>query len=415
VVPWLDRLVDERGFLKVCCVAEGPANFLTDEAGRRINISDDRGQAEVGNSPRLRELRRLMLAGDWDPMCERCRASELAGGGSSRLGRNHHLRRHVPSLLADTAPDGTVTTPRIRHLDLRLGNHCNLTCRMCTPGASRLWADAYDRVQPERYRLGPERLAVLKAIDWIDDPAVWVRFRALVPDIEWLHFAGGEPMIVPAMIDALRMAVEEGCAARIHVSYNTNLTLLPRAATDLWPHFKRVSVSCSVDGYGPLNDYIRRPSRWADIDRNLRELDCHVRDWNLSEVHVATTVQIYNALDLDRLYAYLRSGFEHIRPLPALSALSWPSYLSVQALPRAVKELVRLKLQAERARPEYRTRPEIAWLLRTIDAVIAFMDARDLNGQRDDFAHFTARSDEEFGDSFRRAAPELAALLDAGR
>jgi hypothetical protein len=166
-----------------------------------------------------------------------------------------------------------------------------------------------------------------------------------------------------------------------------------------------------VDGYGPLNEYIRRPSRWTDVDRNLRTLDRHFTEWNLSEVHIGTTVQIYNVLDLDQLYRYLRSGFEHVRPLPALSVLSWPSYLSVQTLPAAAKAQARRRLLLERSREEYQGRAELSWLLGTIDPVIAFMGS-DLPGQSDDFAHFTRESEREFGDSLARAAPSLAAALE---
>lgn len=410
VVPWLHRLVDERGFLKVCCVAEGRDNFLTDAGGKRLHVQDKLPDVQIFNSPRLVGLRRDMLDGRWDPMCERCRAAEEASGQSSRTGRNNHLRTHIPRLLSETASDGTITAPRVRHLDMRLGNHCNLTCRMCSPGASKLWIEPYNRVQPSAYRVDADRLMSLRAIEWFRDPAVWQAFRDRAPDLEWLHFAGGEPMMVPQMIDALRMCVEAGVSERIDLSYTTNITLLPDEVQDLWPRFKSVSLNCSVDGYGAMNEYIRRPSKWRDVDRHLRTLDRHFHEWNLREVSITTTVQVYNVLDLDALYAYLRSGFEHVHPLPLLNPLSWPAYLSVQTLPRAVKERARDKLLVERTRPEYTSRPDLGWVLRTIDVLLAHM-APDLSGQERDFAHFTSESEQAFGDSLERIAPELAGLL----
>jgi len=404
--------VDEHGFLKVCCVGEGAANFLSREDGSRLNVRDNVPEERVLNHARLVGLRRAMLEGRWDPICRRCHAAERAGGTSSRHGRNHHLRQHVAPLLAETADDGTVGTgARIRHLDMRLGNACNLTCRMCGPGASRLWIEPYNRVQPAAYQMDEARLASMRDITWVEDPGVWTRFRALLPDLEWLHFAGGEPMMIPAMTDALRMCVDEGVAGRIHLSYNSNLTLLPRGIEELWPRFKRVSISASVDGYGALNEYIRRPSRWADIDRNLRTLDRHFRDWGLTEVIIGTTVQAYNVLDLDQLYRYLRDEFTHVLPLPSLSPLTWPSYLSVQTLPQRIKDRAREKLLLEKARPAYAERPDIAWVLGTIDEVLDHLDGADLAEQADDFAGFTERSEREFGDSLLTAAPELGALL----
>jgi hypothetical protein len=411
VVPWLHRLVDERGFLKVCCVAEGQENFLTDDRGQRLHVQGAASENDIVNSPRLKDLRRKMAQGQWDPICRRCLFAERASGHSSRIGRNNHFRHRISELLTGTAPDGTVSVPEIRHLDLRLGNHCNLTCRMCSPGASRLWIDPYNRVQPEGYRLGSERLTALKNIDWTSDPAVWERFRSLLPTLEWLHFAGGEPMMIPEMIQVLRMCVDSGFAGAIDLSYNTNITILPESLADLWPHFKSVSLSCSVDGYGTLNEYIRRPSRWHDVDRHLHTLDAHFRDWNLLQVSLTTTVQVYNILDLDRLYAYLRSEFHHLFPAPFLSPLTWPTYLSVQTLPAHVKRLARDKLLKERARDHYQRRKDIAWLLGSIDTTLGHLDAADLSEHWKDFLFFTASSDAEFGDSFASAAPELAALL----
>lgn len=412
VVPWMDRFVNESGFLKVCCVAEGEENYITNAKGRRVHIQDDVSEADLQNSPRLVALRQAMLNGEWDPICGRCRAAERSGGGSSRTGRNHHLRQYVAEALADTSRDGTIRSPKIRHLDLRLGNYCNLTCRMCTPGASKLWIDSYERMQPAAYRLGESRIAELRRIDWVEDPDVWRRFRQILPDVEWLHFAGGEPMMIPQMIEALRMCIDEGVAGAIHLSYHTNLTLLPEPVRELWPHFKHVTVSASIDAYGRLNEYIRRPSCWSDIDRHLHALDDHFDEMNLLDVHVGTTVQAYNVLDLAPLYEYLRTNFTRIDPLPVLTPLSWPAYLSVQVLPQAVKDLARERLEVEKARAEYQ-RPRLLWLRQSIDTLIAYMDDGRLDAEWDDFVGFTARSDQEFGDSLASAAPELAALLAA--
>jgi MoaA/NifB/PqqE/SkfB family radical SAM enzyme len=411
VVPWIHRQVNERGFFKVCCVAEGQENFLINERGKRIHIQGDESENEISNSPRLKELRRKMLNGEWDPICTRCLIAERAGGGSSRTGQNNKFRHRISEVLSATAPDGTVVAPMVRQLDIRLGNHCNLTCRMCSPGASNLWIDSFDRVQPWRYRLGSNYLGVLERIDWFKDPAVWNKFRAQLPAIEWLHFAGGEPMMIPEMIQALRICTDSGFANRINLSYTTNITLLPRAVTDLWPQFKSVSLICSIDGYGPVNEYIRRPSRWHIVDRNLRTLDAHFSEWNIRQVFTNATVQVYNVLDLDKLYAYLRSGFQHILPAPMLTPLSWPAYFSVQNLPSDIKKLARERLLNETARQEYRNRQDLDWLLSSINTLLAYMDPPAVKNHWKDFRSFTTRSDREFDDSFEHAAPEMAALL----
>ncbi len=411
VVPWLHRLVNERGFFKVCCVAEGKENFLTDQGGKRIHIQGDQSEEEIFNSPRLREMRRKMFNGEWDGICTRCLSAERAGGTSNRTARNDNFRHRIPDLLSATAPDGTAAAPAVRHLDLRLGNHCNLTCRMCSPGASKLWIDSFDRVQPKGYRLGRNYLGKLRKLDWFRDPDVWRKFRAQLPSIEWLHFAGGEPMMVPEMIQALRICIDSGFAKEIALGYTTNLTLLPRSVTELWPRFKSVSLNCSIDGYGAVNGYIRRPSRWEAVNRNLRMVDAHFTEWNLRQVSTNTTVQIYNVLGLDKLYAYFRSEFDHVLPAPFLSPLSWPPYLSVQNLPPDIKRIARERLLQEKTRAEYREREDLAWLMNSIDTLLAYMDGVSGRDHWHDFRWFTESSDREFGDSFECAEPEMAGLL----
>lgn len=75
---------------------------------------------------------------------------------------------------------------------------------------------------------------------------------------------------------------------------------------------------------------IRRPSHWRDIDRNLRLLDRRFDDWKIGWAAVSVTVQMYNALHLHELFAYLRTaGFARIVPIPHLSRSFIPStYLS---------------------------------------------------------------------------------------
>jgi sulfatase maturation enzyme AslB (radical SAM superfamily) len=76
----------------------------------------------------------------------------------------------------------------------------------------------------------------------------------------------------------------------------------------------------SIDGIGPVNDYIRYGSKFSDIITNLEiAIDCGF------DVSVSPTVQILNALRMDEYYDYFARYdikiYENI--------LSHPSYLSL--------------------------------------------------------------------------------------
>lgn len=411
MIPWLHRFTNEQGLHQLCCSGTGDANTLRNACGQALEVSQGLTDAQVLNSPDVKAVRLAMLRGEWPTACERCRRSEEAGTVSNRHHMNTRFGRWQAEVLAKTAQDGTLDHPQVRYADIRLGNACNLTCRMCGPGASRLWADHYNQVQPRTNQMPAEQLSLLRDHNWVKSRPVAFLMEQCLPSVESLHFAGGEPLIIPEMLEALDLCIQSGRANQIDLSYNTNITVIPERVARLWPHFRRVRILCSVDGFGAVNDYIRRPSKWSDIDRNLHILDRNYKEWKLGQVLCSATVQVYNVLQLNELFDYLRAGFEHIIPAPLLTPLYGPSYLSIQVLPERVKDVARQRLLAEREKAKGAARPIPESVLSSIDATVAYLDGTLPKRDFLDFMYFTEKTDLQFGDSWRRACPELARLL----
>jgi sulfatase maturation enzyme AslB (radical SAM superfamily) len=414
VIPWIHRHTDEQGFHKMCCIADGAGNELRGADGERLHVSQKQTDAEVLNSPVMKATRVALMRNQWPAACLRCEQAEDAGGESGR----HHLNyRFNPDtfedLLSRTEADGTLAYPTVRYADIRLGNVCNLTCRMCTPVASRLWVPHFNQVQPKAYRIDSNELTILGQNNWVKNESVGWLLEQNLPTVEALHFAGGEPLILPELVDALKQCVDSGRAGEIELTFNTNVTVLPEKVTSLWHHFKSVSVLCSIDGYGRTTEYIRRPSKWADIDRNLHKLDENFESWNLKWATVSCTTQITNVLNVHELFTYVReANFKHITPVPQLMPLFYPNYFSIQALPPAAKTVARERLQQELARAEAMNNPGLYGSVGSLRATLNFLDAEDTTADLVDFLSFSEASDKVFNDSWREAAPELATFLD---
>jgi MoaA/NifB/PqqE/SkfB family radical SAM enzyme len=308
-----------------------------------------------------------------------------------------------------------VPTSLIRSVDLRLGNLCNLKCRMCSPVSSRLlipeWRTLFNVAADD------PRLAALESVDWFSADTLWENCAALAPQVQTLHFAGGEPLLITRMLDFLSRLVEHGSAPGITLSYVTNLTTLPERVVTLWPRFAAVSITVSLDGAGPLNTYIRFPSKWENIDAHLTAL---VRDpgrFNCAALTINTTVQAYNVLRLDALCEYVICHVApHVTSYPRLTLLQWPSCMSVQVLPPELKMLATSRLRAfvRRWATRWPVQGEpLDRFLASIEGVIAHMHARD--GQHE-FAEFVRRTlvfDRERHQDIRVILPELAAAVDA--
>ncbi|MFI5360477.1 MAG: twitch domain-containing radical SAM protein [Elusimicrobiota bacterium] len=416
-LAWLHRFTNVKGQIQVCCTSEEWDNDIRRRDGSPMNIGEGRSDEEILNSAFMKNVRLQMLSGRWPDFCRRCLVTEQTGGTSRRRQENEHFRGEIPGLLAGTEVDGGIPV-RVLSADYRLGNLCNLACRMCNPNSSSTWARTWLPGEPGVRPAPPGHGARRDPYDWYRNPVFLERFKEQAPSLKHLHFAGGEPLIVPEMLALLRRCVEDGVAGNIELTYNTNITKIPAELKTLWPRFRAVRLFCSVDAFGALNEYIRPPSSWKTIDRNLRDLDSHFVSYGLAEVLIMTTVQAYNVLRLDELYDYLFENMSHVGQLPHLIDLHHPRHYRSQVLPTPLKNRARAKLEGLMDRTRARIasggiRSECAKTLETLRSSINFLDLEDRQAEIPELLRAVRSKDALSGQDFRRVLPELAALSDS--
>ncbi|MGE3276999.1 MAG: twitch domain-containing radical SAM protein [Vicinamibacterales bacterium] len=418
IAPWMHVFGDERGLLRPCCMTqgEGPrAIHNTDEDGTPVAVHGP-GSIERGwNSPFMRGLRRDMLAGTQPPVCARCFNEESLGIESYREDMNRMYADQIPGAVAATMADGSAPIELVTSADFRLGNACNLKCRMCSPISTKLlipeWREMFDLPADE------PRLLALERVNWFDEDAFWDNCERLIPSLTQLHFAGGEPMIINRMLDFLAKVVESGHAGRIGLSYVTNLTTLPDRVTTLWPAFREVHLTVSLDGHEPVNSLIRHPARFERIDTHLRRLVAERDRYNVENVTFNTTVQMYNVLNLVDLFEYL---FTHpaglLNTYPRLSLLEWPASFNIQVLPADLKALAISRLQAFLDAYEDRWPVQGDKLDRfknSVQGVISHLRREDHTDLLPEFVKRTRQFDRARGHDTAVVIPEFAPLLAA--
>lgn len=342
-LAWNHAFVNQNGAFQVCCTSEEFDNNIRNEEGKVMSINDGLSPHEVMNSSYMKKLRLKLLNGEWPEICRRCEVTEKMGGSSRRIIELGHYAAQTESMIASTTDDGS-TSAKITSADYRLGNVCNLQCRMCNPRSTKLWIKDWNKIKEDEEHFSDEVLQSYTTYDWIDSQALVDDFERKAPNLEHIHFAGGEPLIVPQMAKILRKCIESGNAGNITLTYNTNLTVLPESVLALWKNFKQIKILASVDAAGPLNDYIRPPSKWEVIDRNLRFIEEHHEEYRISECLISTTVQALNILALPALYKYL-SQFTFIVKAPNLINLHVPYYMQTNVLPKMLKKMAHLELE----------------------------------------------------------------------
>ncbi len=410
VLPWLHRFINLGGEVQLCCTAEEfDHSYIRNDSNHPINITDGLSDAQIGDTRHMRDIRTSMLKGDWPAACERCRLTEAMGGCSRRQAENQHFEAHIPLILENTDAQGSAPV-RIRSRDYRLGNLCNLRCRMCHPRASKLLIEEWNQVARPRLRIDENQAQEYENMTWFKNRQLWDDFSAHCRDLEHLHFAGGEPLIIPEVLKALEICVEEGVAGNIELSFNTNITKIPARHRELWPRFKSVNLLCSIDAYGPLNDYIRYPAKWARLAHNLDIIDQHHEELNLGRATISVTVQIYNIFHLHELIEYCQGRFKFIRAIPNLVHLSIPDYFNIQYLPDDLKQLAADRLNALKTRLVMAGETDG---LNQIDSVLAYIGTGEHSPYlMNEFKRVTGIFDHLRGESVTELVPELKPLME---
>lgn len=414
VLPWLHRFTNIGGEVQVCCVAEEYDSDVIDERGFKINLDRIQDDEAIMNSQFMKDLRLKMLKGEWPSYCRRCQTTEAGGGHSRRQFENAIHANFISRVVNDTRADGAIRV-KLRSMDFRLGNLCNLACRMCNPRSSSKWIKDWTKVDQDWFRETDEELQRFRRLHYYENPKVWESFKKQIPYLRHLHFAGGEPLIVPQMVDALKMCIDSGHASDICLTYNTNVTRLPDEVKELWPKFRYVRVYASIDAYGKLNEYIRHPSRWDEIHRNLKDLEANFDKYGLRQVLVMTTVQAYNVTQVDQLFEYLRNNFERVIPTPHLINLHHPFHYLTQILPPALKNLAKERLlqQKEISRQHMEAKPRLRqslFYLEAINEIIAFMEAEDRQDLLPQFLRAATSKDRFRGEDLFSVLPEFEVL-----
>ncbi len=333
--PYVSLFIANSGKQLPCCYAQN------DHASEipNPNISEAQHMQDLWNSHYLKKLREMMSDGKFPAACNICEKTEQLKGMSHR---QRSLEQFAEQLVDVEVDGGHHVSSPIRHLDLRLGNKCNLACRMCHPASSNQLIPEWQLSSIESERKEAE--AIRKKSQWShSDASMDLLTCGDLVDPVHLHLAGGEPAIDKKHERVLEYLVASGKSKRITLSYNTNLThVIPGLK---WrEHFKKIMILVSIDGVGTVNEYIRHPSRWLDIDHMFRFYLEQANLYSNVQIETNVTVSAYNILHLKELFLYF-SQLPSRRPVvPVFTLVQDPQWLKISVLPVNLQKSAKEKL-----------------------------------------------------------------------
>lgn len=268
-LPWVNISTHTNGDVRLCCVSDA---FVKKENGTNYNLGKD-NISDIFNSKHMNQIRQDMLNGNPIMGCQKCYEIDKAGGKSNRTWNNVSWIKKPNTLkkVSQTINNMNVDET-IEYFDIRFGNLCNLACRSCYPAAS-------SQINKEVISLS-ETTAINKfhipvstdLNDWYQTSMFDQNIGSQMNNIRLYYMNGGEPTIIENNLSILKRMISEGVSKNVTITLNTNMTNTKKDFFDLLPNFHGVRMGLSIDGYGSLQEYIRYPSKWSQVDDNLKKL-----------------------------------------------------------------------------------------------------------------------------------------------
>jgi organic radical activating enzyme len=315
-LPWTHLEVDVNGGASPCCLYKGSVPD--------VKVYET-GLKDIQQSKYMDNLRQQFRNGERPAGCQSCWQEEDAGKTSKRMNSLYKMKNS----LTDWTPD---SKPSLKFIDFKLGNVCNLKCRICGSWSSSKWAQ-----EELDYGENPVARKNLTEGGWPKrNPQFFDDIKDDLKDAEYFEFTGGEPFMIRDHFKILMHCVEKGYAKNQDIHYNTNGTQLPPPEIfDLWSYFKRVEIAFSIDDIGPQFEYQRHPANWREVSANLVKFK--ERQTANMDFQICTTVSIFNVFNLAKIafwVAQYQPKFFYV------NTLFDPDYFNVQTLPQQVKDIV---------------------------------------------------------------------------
>lgn len=230
-----------------------------------------------GQEP-LKKIQQQMLAGQRPVSCNKCWKLEDAGLKSDRLIKNETLDHFSNIDLEELINQSQAGKNKIVHYKIDTSNTCNAACTTCNSASSNTWGKLLKKNNlpaQKNWKILPEQTA-----DWIDYSGA----RSLL-------FRGGEPFLSDTNFYILEQLINHN-NTDCFVSFVTNGSFsLNARQKEILTKFKNLNFCFSIDGIGPVFEYVRWPLKWDVIENNIAW--CRANNIDVSVSYTLSNINLF--------------------------------------------------------------------------------------------------------------------------
>lgn len=395
--PWNSIAISPIGEYRICCFSCVDGKNLIEDNNKKPYRIYEKTPETIFNTSTYLSLRNQLINNQQPSICKNCFDTERVTGTSPRLEWNAKWKNDLESY------SEIANTKSIKHIDLRLGNLCNLKCRMCNPQTSSQWVDEWNSITSVlgQSSLSENQKRELKDNRWIWNDNTWQSLSEILESVEEISLTGGEPTLALGQYQLYEMILKKKLEDKITLKIYTNLTNIPEKMLQYWSRFKSVVLTFSIDAYGDLNRYIRYPSDWNTIEKNMNKY----LEYKNFFFRINTVVQMYNILHLNKLLEWIldKKVFDDV----LLTILKDPVHLDIRVLPEELKKIAEDKLSTFTNNVSFIRNNSCQ-----IKQIIAEMNSLDMSQELNKFFAFSTILDHNRNENLLEHVPELKPYKD---
>jgi hypothetical protein len=225
----------------------------------------------------LAEIKSKMLKGQRPDACAKCWNLEDAGLKSDRQIKNETLDLFTNIDLEQLIEDCQQGKNKTIHYKIDTSNTCNSACMTCNGRSSNTWNKLLKKNNLPTYK------------DWKilpDQTSNWVDYA----HAKSISFRGGEPFLSDTNFYILEQLIGHN-NTDCFVSFVTNGSFaLSRRQKEILLKFPNLNFCFSIDGIGPVFEYVRWPLKWNDIENNI--LWCQTNNIDVSVSYTLSNINL---------------------------------------------------------------------------------------------------------------------------
>jgi len=310
MAPWTHTYLSPQTERRMCCASREPAqNFeqyidTKSGTGRYIPVTLE----AHWNSPHMQSVRRRMLAGETLPECEVCN-DQLLNTDVYRTYFWHLFQHKYDDVIGKTDLNGRTSMLPVSW-DYRFSNLCNFKCRTCGDMLSSSWEteqrqhQMIDWSNTKNTWMQPD---VRREISQFQDTQIEEEFSRAVEEhrVEEIYWVGGEPLMYEQHWRYMKRIIELGDGGNVYARYNTNLSRVNYRDSNLYrdvlAHVRDWQICASIDGTGPIGEYIRTGLDYDVFVKNFREGLCVAT--NPRQMRLDFTLTLPGMFEVDNMTA----------------------------------------------------------------------------------------------------------------